>query len=343
MSTRRLFNSLVRPLPGARAARKLVRRVQSEVAWWRTRSTRADVAIFHQFAPPPSGGGHQFLRALWGEFERLGLRAENNTISPTTRGCLFNSFNFDPARLRRFQHSSCRLVHRVDGPVDLYRGRDQGVDRRIQRLNQEFADGTVFQSAYSLRAHQELGLDFRAPVVIHNTPDSALFHSRGRTPFDPGRKLRIIASSWSDNPNKGAPVYQWLEDHLDWDRFDFTFVGRSPVRFQRIRHLPPVPSAQVAELLRDHDIFMTASLHEPCSNALLEALACGLPALYVQSGSHGELVGEAGLGFATREEIPGLLDQLVSGYARYQAAIRVPPLAEVAAAYLAAMGIEVGG
>ena len=25
---------------------------------------RADISIFHEFAPPPNGGGHQFLRAL---------------------------------------------------------------------------------------------------------------------------------------------------------------------------------------------------------------------------------------------------------------------------------------
>ena len=74
------------------------------------RFRQADVAIFHEFSPPPGGGGHQFLRALWDEFEQRGLRVENNVISVTTRACLFNSFNFDFDRLRRFRKAGCRTT-----------------------------------------------------------------------------------------------------------------------------------------------------------------------------------------------------------------------------------------
>ena len=45
------------------------------------RDGRADLALFHEFAPPPSGGGHQFLRALAGELARRGLAVEENRIS----------------------------------------------------------------------------------------------------------------------------------------------------------------------------------------------------------------------------------------------------------------------
>ena len=37
---------------------------------------------------------------------------------------------------------------------------------------------------------------------------------------------------------------------------------------------------QLAELLRAHDVYLAPSRDDPCSNALLEALACGLPAAY---------------------------------------------------------------
>jgi glycosyltransferase involved in cell wall biosynthesis len=320
-------------------AKPIYRRAETEWAWLRSRRQRADVAIFHQFVPPPAGGGHQFLRGLWREFAQRGLVVENNVISPTTRALLFNSFNFDAARLRRFRRDGVRLVHRVDGPIDVYRGSDAGMDRRIQALNAEFADATIFQSHYSLRKHDELGLSFCAPSVISNSPDPLIFHARGRVAWDPNRKIRILASSWSDNPNKGAPVYEWLAAHLDWARYDFTFVGRSPVAFHRIRALPPVDSTTMAELLRSHDIYLTASLFDPCSNALLEALACGLPGIYARSGGHSELVGAGGLGFDAAEEIPALLDELVAGYSHFQAQIRVPTLAEVADRYLQVLGL----
>ena len=50
-----------------------------------------------------------------------------------TRACLFNSFNFDFARVRRFARRDCRMVHRVDGPIGAYRGFDDGTDARIVR------------------------------------------------------------------------------------------------------------------------------------------------------------------------------------------------------------------
>src|SRR6266516_3849418 len=81
-------------------------------SWFRS----ADISMFFDFVPAPHGGAHQFLRALWGEMARRGLRLENNSISRTTRACLYNSYNFQAPRLRRARRPSCRMVHRVDGP-----------------------------------------------------------------------------------------------------------------------------------------------------------------------------------------------------------------------------------
>jgi glycosyltransferase involved in cell wall biosynthesis len=172
-----------------------------------------------------------------------------------------------------------------------------------------------------------------------NTVDPNIFHHQGRIEFSRQRKIRLITTSWSDNPNKGGEIYKWLDDHLDWNHFDFTFVGRSSIQFERIQMIAPVPSTQVAELLRQHDIFITASQHEACSNSLIEALASHLPALYINSGSNPEIVGEAGLSFSNKEELPDLLNQLVDEYETRQAQITVPKLAEVASRYLAAMGL----
>lgn len=332
-SVRRRLRQAARPLAGA--ARALATGYTQAAGAWRT----ADLAIFHQFAPPPGGGGHQFLRALWGELARRGLRLENNAISHTTRAVLFNSFNFDFDRLRRLARPGVHMVHRVDGPIGVYRGRDDGADGRIWALNRELAAATVFQSEYSLNKHRELGMEFCSPVVITNAADPAIFFPGPPRALDPLRRVRLIATSWSDNPNKGAAVFQWLDEHLDRERYEFTFVGRIAAPLRHARLVPPQPSVGVAELLRSHDVYISASRHEACSNALLEALACGLPALYVRSGSNGELVGEAGFGFDAAEEIPALLDRLVDEYAARQAAIAVPSLAEVAGRYAQVLGL----
>ena len=298
----------------------------------------AELSIFHQFAPPPSGGGHQFLRAFWHESASRGLKVENNSISRTTRACLFNSFNFDEQRLRRLRRNSVLYVHRVDGPIGIYRGKDDGSDQRIWQINQEFADKTIFQSRYSLEKHLSLGMEFKNPVIALNAVDASIFNANNRLGFSSGRKTRLIASSWSDNPNKGSAVYTWLDKHLDWERFEFTFVGRSPVRFQNIRMIDPIPSNRLADYLRQNDIYLTASQNDPCSNSLIEALSCGLPALYLKSGGHPEIVKNAGLGFDNVEVIPTLLDKIIDQYAIYQTNIDLPTLQSITSFYLQTLG-----
>lgn len=308
--------------------------VDTEVGRVRYRNARADVAFFHEFAPPPYGGGNQFLVALKGELERRGLEIEVNRISGKTPACLVNSFNFDFRRLRRFDRPGCRVVHRVDGPIGVYRGFDDGTDARISAINGELADATIVQSTFSLEAHRSLGIELVAPVVVHNAVDPVIFHPPpAREPLS-GRKVRLIATSWSDNPNKGGETLAWLDRALDRDRFELTLLGRFHGDFEHARLLSPVPSYGVAEELRRHDLYVAASRNDPCSNALLEALACGLPAAYLDSGGHPELVGGAGLPFTTPGELPDVLERLADEIDTRRAAIRVPVLAEVAGRYL---------
>jgi len=155
-----------------REGRAVAALVDTEVDLLRSRRGRADVALFHEFAPSPSGGGHQFLRGLVGEIEGRGLEVEVGTISGRTPVCLFNSFNFDFRRLRRFgRRSRARMVHRVDGPIGAYRGFDDGTDARIAEINAALASTTIFQSEFSLAKHRELGFELREPVVIPNAVD----------------------------------------------------------------------------------------------------------------------------------------------------------------------------
>jgi glycosyltransferase involved in cell wall biosynthesis len=311
----------------------LLRGVATERDFRRSRRARRDLAVFHEFHVPPYGGGNQFLLALRGELERRGLTVEANRVSGGTPACLYNSFNFDFARLRRFRRPGVRMVHRVDGPIGAYRGFDDGTDRRIVEIN-ELADATILQSQYSLDKHIELGLTLRDPVVIQNTVDPAIFHPpTSREPLG-GRPLRVIASSWSDNPRKGTDILQWLDRNLDFDAHELTFAGRTAQTFERIRVVGPLASEPLADLLRAQDVYLAPSRDDPCSNALLEALACGLPAAFLRSGGHPELVGEGGIGFEHAEELPGVFAQLREELDVRRAAIGVPSLAEVADRYL---------
>lgn len=313
----------------------LARLKRGLAAAWNARFGDADISIFFEFAKPPYGGGNQFLLALKAELERQGLRVGVNYVGPRTRGILVNSMQVDEAFVRAHMRPGVRVVHRVDGPISLYRGTgDAEVDRGIAALNARLAHATVLQSRYSADAHARLDIRFVDPHVIPNAPDPALFHPPA-TPLPRAAKLRVISTAWSDNPNKGAATYAWLDRNLDFTRIEYTFAGRIQGTFRNIRVVPPLASAPLAELLRAHDVYLTASLHDPCSNALLEALACGLPAVHARSGGHAELASAAGLGFDEAPEIPALLDRMAAELEAARARIALMPLSEVARAYRA--------
>jgi glycosyltransferase involved in cell wall biosynthesis len=324
---------------GLSAARAATRRAlevgRTQVAWVASRRGSADLAVFHDFVAGPWGGGNQFLRALVGELDRRGLVVEVNRVSRGTKACLVNSFNFDSTRLRRFVRDDVRVVHRVDGPIGRYRGFDDGTDAVIAEINRNLADATIVQSRYSLDAHRELGIDLVAPTLVPNAVDPAIFHppEPAREPIS-RRRVRVIATSWSDNENKGFDVLSWLDANLDRDRFELTFVGRTPARFENVRALGALPLDQLAAELRRSDIYLAASQNDPCSNALLEALACGLPAIFRASGGHPELVGDGGVPFHDPDELPAALDTLLAELDDRRSAIRITPLRDVADSYL---------
>ena len=288
--------------------------------------------ILFSFREGPWGGCNQFLTAL-----REELRASGNwTDSPATADViLIDSFNdaMDAIRWKR-RLPATPFVHRVDGPISIYRGGDRYVDRLIHAIGSRLADGVVFQSQYSMAANLSLGMPQPERCsVINNAANNEHFWPRRSTSVD-GR-IRLIAVSWSSHRNKGFDVYSYLDRHLDFSRYAMTFVGNSPAAFDNIRHIPPQDLPALAELLRESDIYVIASRHESCSNSLLEALACGLPAVAIRSGGNPEILGAGGALFSGTSDVLACIDTVAANIETYQTAINRRNIAEVADAYLA--------
>lgn len=295
------------------------------------------IHILYNFVAGPYGGTNQFLKALRKEFLRLDCHTDNPYEA---NAILFNAFpfGFENQALRILLKEKSKknvIIHRIDGPISKYRGRDAYIDHNIYQLNSMFADGTIFQSNYSRKANYQLGLSpNKNETVVLNAPDPEIFNRQARIPFSKNRKIKLIATSWSSNLNKGFTVYQWLDENLDFNRYEMTFIGNSPIAFNNITRLTPLTSQDLASQLKQHDIFIIASKHDPCSNALIEALHCGLPAIAYNSGGHPDIVGRGGKTFDTADEIPALLHDVVQDYPSYQNQIALPDLAAVARSYL---------
>lgn len=289
--------------------------------------------IHYTIQQGPYGGANQFLRALSLDFAKNGVLADSPDQADVI---LLNSFHdiagipgiFEKIRSKVF-------VHRIDGP-DVLRDWTLGArDDLVRVVNEVFADATIFQSEWSRLENLKRGIGRSSfQVRVWNAPDGAIFHGEGRTVFPHDGKIRLVAVSWSSNKNKGFSEYAWIDKHLDFSRFEVTFIGNSPIRFRNIRMLAPVGSHALAGILRTQDIYLTATRNETCSNALIEAMQCGLPVLALKSGAVPEIAGDAGEFFTNAREIPAALERIVMGYSRYQTAIRPYAITQASGQYL---------
>ncbi len=294
------------------------------------------VTIWNRFMPPPYGGANQFLLALEKEFQSRGVRTMRNDFKRSPTAHIFNSMSFDYSQIEilRRQFPDSVFIHRIDGPMSRYRETDPSKNDDIIFSINRFMDCTVFQSIYSMTSCLQMGYAPQNPNIIRNAVDHSIFHSKGKKPFDAQRPVRVVSSSWSDNVRKGKDAFQWLENNLDFSKVEYNFIGKCQAEFKNIKSIGAVPSEGVAEELRNADVYIFASAHESAPNAVTEAMACGLPVLYLDSGGTKEIVGMGGIGWKSVEEIPELLEKIRNNYEVYKASLSVPDISEIAGSYL---------
>lgn len=291
------------------------------------------VHILYSFNKGPYGGGNQFLKALNKYFKALDINEENIKKSNVI---LINSHHeILKIIYAKFRHPNKIFVHRIDGPIFLVRSAKPHLDKIIYKLNDLLADGTIFQSEWSKNENHRLGLKRNLyEKVIMNAADNAVFYPKNKQSTD---FKNLIAVSWSSNINKGFDLYQFLDNTLNFDRYNMTFVGNSPISFKNIKMVSPINSFQLAELLRRNDIYITGSKNDPCSNSLIEALTCGLPCIALNDGGHPEIIKDGGEVFNTFQECIEKIKKVRENYHKYKKKIDNPNIEEISKSYFSFM------
>jgi len=167
---------------------------------------------------------------------------------------------------------------------------------------------------------------------IINAPEPTIFNLEGKKHLQE-EKVKLIAISWSGNIRKGFDIYKFLDENLDFNKYEMTFVGNSPIVFKNVKWITPVPTKELADILKRHDIFVIASKADACSNTLIEALHCGLPAVARNAASHPEIIGAAGEFFEGKRDVITAIEKVIHDYTYYQQRIKIPTLDEVGQRY----------
>ncbi len=195
----------------------------------------------------------------------------------------FNHLDID--KYLKFKNKNAIIVHRIN-ECDERKGTNY-VNKNLTDAN-KFADCTIFISTW-LKKLLNKNNTFKDPKVILNGANKKIF-SFSNSNKNIESKIKIVTHHWSAHKNKGFEIYNYLDQLLDDANLskivEFTFIGNLPknFKFKNSRYLPPKHDKELADIIKENNIYLTASLNEPGGNHQNEGLNCGLPVLYLNSG-----------------------------------------------------------
>ena len=127
---------------------------------------------------------------------------------------------------------------------------------------------------------------------------------------------------WKFKINKGFKIYEYFDKLIENNKnIEFTFIGRkfnSANKLKNIKIIGPFHGKQLADKIKEHNIYITASQFENCPMHVVEALSCGLPILYQENlGGGVELCKNYGESYNNVKTLMNKLNKIVKNYNYY--------------------------
>lgn len=152
------------------------------------------------------------------------------------------------------------------------------------------ADHVIFVSSWLREIYLNLGLNPDKSSVVLAGANKYVFNKENRDIWNGNSKLKFVTHHWSNHENKGFDVYKQLDNLIAEDRWkdkiEFTYIGNmnKNYEFNNSNIFEPLDGANLAKLIKEHHVYITASVNEPSGNHHIEAAQCGLPIIYKNSG-----------------------------------------------------------
>lgn len=254
----------------------------------RMTKTIATVAINFKAVSGPWGGASVFIWQLQEALEHCGMKVRFDLKKKVDVILMIDpredlqrtAFGLQEICKYKEQYPEVRIIHRIN---ECDKRKQTGFMDDILREGNVVADYTVFISKWLCEYFTERWFDCNKPhSIVYNGADPAIFHPIGTSGWDAKTPLRIVTHHWSDNPMKGFAVYELLDNLIadgNLSGYELWVIGRWPsgITWRSARTFPPASGRELAGLLRQCHLYITASLWEPCGMHHVEGAQCGLP------------------------------------------------------------------
>lgn len=284
------------------------------------------IAIGFKTKAGPWGGGNRFVKALREAMIFAGHTVIETLESPDVDLILImdprwrhSNVTFTSGTVLRYlaqRNPRAIVVHRINECDERKGSRSMNYKLRVANY---CADHTVFVSSWLQNLNLRDKTSSASSSVITNGADTRIFNAEGYRPWAGEGPLKLVTHHWGNSWMKGFDIYSQLDGMLAmprWrNRIEFTYVGNLPknFRFRHARYIHPLDGKELADELRRHHGYVTASINEPGGNHQNEGALCGLPLLYLGSGCLPEYCAGYGIEFSAGEFEPALV-QYIDAY-----------------------------
>jgi glycosyltransferase involved in cell wall biosynthesis len=228
---------------------------------------------------------------------------------------LFGKYFHTNLRKRQRTHIVCRLVNL----------REHAYDRKSARNVKLLAvldhtDFDIFQSKYNYDVFREAGYNKERFTVIHNGVDQDVFNINDKVWWDGKESLRLFSCTFATRQSKR---FDLIAKFSEIEGIECYHIGAWPadVNPTKVHLLGMLNQESFIGLYRENaHAFLHPAEKDPCPNAVLEALSCGLPVIYNPHGGTKELVGACGVGL--QDGISTAINRLKECYSECVVAIK---------------------
>lgn len=258
------------------------------------------------------GGMVSFQARLAAELNRRGIEAVFNLAEQPYQAVLVVGGTRQLSGLWRARRLGIPVVQRLDGRNWLHRQRPASLRHTLraeygnwllQFIRGRLADGIVYQSRFSQSWwEREAGPTHPENTVVYNGVDLDSFSPAGPEQPPRGRcRVVMVEGSLMGGYELGLEhaldLCRGLQDRLD-HLVELVVAGRAPDSVRQevqgrgvdVQWAGLLPREQVPALDRSAHMLFSGDLNPACPNAVIEALACGLPVVAYATGALGELV-----------------------------------------------------
>ena len=283
----------------------------------------------------PYGGGMQFARYMENFLKSRGCMVTHDLkdrdidfilhINPFPFKSKASAYSFWDAYIYKLKHPDAIIIQRINECDE--RKKTNFMNKLLVQTSR-YSDYLVFIASWLKPLMENTGLGKNKPgQVILNGADENIFNMEDKMSWNGKEKMKIVTHHWGGNYLKGHDIYKKLDDLLALrkfkDKFEFTFIGNYPkdISYKNTRLIPPLSGEKLAQELKKHHVYLTASRNEPAGMHHIEGAMCGLPLLYINSGALPEYCDGFGIEF-TENNFEERLEQIGENYEKLFAKVK---------------------